>query len=132
MANDRYSGYISRKQTHIHKLAIVLAAAQRDQLLIDKDDLEQADALLTSVEPSMIKVFESVGVVDESKNLANIVAHVRAYTWIDPTSLFNLLRNNITDKDFKNAIKIAVEQGLLEIETRNAKRGLRLPTRTTH
>lgn len=132
MANDRYSGYISRKQTHIHKVAIVLAAAQRDALEVTRDDLEQADALLTSVEPHMIKVFESVGVVDESKNLANIVAHVKAYSWIDPTSLFNLLRNNITEKDFKNAVRIAVEQGLLEVETRAAKRGLRLPNRTTH
>lgn len=124
MANDRYSGYISRKQTHIHKVAIVLAAAQRDQLVVEQSDLEQADALLASIEPHMIKVFESVGVVDESKNMANIIAHVRAYSWIDPTSLFNLLRNNITEKDFKNAVRIAVEQGLVSVEVRNGKRGL--------
>ena len=36
MANDRYSGYLSRKQTHIHKLAIVLAASQRDKLIIEE------------------------------------------------------------------------------------------------
>jgi len=132
MANDRYSGYISRKQTHIHKVAIVLAAAQRDTMVIEKVDLEAADTLLTSIEPSMVKVFESVGVVDESKNMANIIAHVRAYTWIDPTSLFNLLRNNITERDFKNAIRIAVEQGLLTVELRAGKRGLRMPPHTTH
>ena len=62
------SGYISRKQTHIHKLAIVLAAAQRDKLIIEESDLREADALLTTIEPHMIKVFESVGVVDEIKN----------------------------------------------------------------
>lgn len=132
MANDRYSGYISRKQTHIHKVAIVLAAAQRDQLVIEQSDLEEADALLSSIEPHMIKVFESVGVVDESKNVANILAHVRAYTWIEGNTLFNLLRNNMTEKDFKNALRIAVEQSLVSIEVKDGKRGLAIPKHTTH
>ena len=132
MANDRYSGYISRKQTHVHKVAIVLAAAQRDQLVIEQTDLEQADALLASVEPHMIKVFESVGVVDESKHLANILAHVKAYSWIDGNTLFNLLRNNMTEKDFKNALRIAVQQGLLGVVIKEGKQGLSLPKHTTH
>jgi hypothetical protein len=132
MANDRYSGYISRKQTHMHKLAIVLAAAQRDQLLIEKEDLEDADRLLSSIEPHMIKVFESVGVGDESRHIANIIAHVRAYSWIEPTPLFNLLRNNINERDFKNAIRISVEQGLLSVTIQGGKKGLSLPRHTTH
>jgi len=132
MANDRYSGYISRKQTHIHKVALVLAAAQRDQLVIERGDLEEADILLTSIEPDMIKVFESVGVVDESRHVANILAHVRAYQWIDGSTLFNLLRNTVTEKDFKNALRIAVEQGLVVVEVRGARRGLALPRHTTH
>lgn len=132
MANDRYSGYISRKQTHLHKLAMVLAAAQRDQMVIEDTDLQMADTLLTAIEPDMIRVFESVGVVDESKNVANLLAHVRAYTWIEPNTLFNLLRNNMTEKDYKNALRISLEQGLLSIEAREAKRGLTVPKRTTH
>lgn len=133
MANDRYSGYLSRKQSHIHKVAIVLAAAQRDQLVIERPDLEEANALLESVEPHMIKVFESVGVVDESKNVANILAHVRAYQWIDGHTLFNLLRNNLTEKDFKNALRIAVEQRLVIVEVKNGRKGLAVaPKPTTH
>ena len=132
MANDRYSGYLSRKQTHMHKLAIVLAAAQRDQLVIEEQDLKTADTLLAAIEPHMIKVFESVGVVDESKNIANLIAHVKAYQWIEPNSLFNLLRNNITEKDFKNALKISLEQGLIIVDVRGSKRGLAVPKHTTH
>ena len=124
MANDRYSGYLSRKQTHMHKLAIVLAAAQRDQLVIEEADLIEADKLLAIIEPHMIKVFESVGVVDESKHIANILAHVRAYQWIEGNELFTLLRNNTTERDFKNALRIAIEQGLIVVESRNGKRGL--------
>lgn len=131
MADDRYAGYLSRKQTHIHKLAIVLAAAQRDEPLILRDDLIEADALLTSIEPHMIKVFESVGVVDESKHVAQLLAYVRAYKWVGGNDLFNLLRNNITEKDFKNALRIAVEGGLLRVETRNGKSGLVVAAKPT-
>lgn len=132
MANDRYSGYLSRKQTHLHKLAIVLAAAQRDQLIIEESDLFTADTLLSAVEPHMIKVFESVGVVDESKHIANILAHVKAYQWIEPNMLFNLLRNNITERDFKNALKIALEQTLIAVNVRDGKRGLIVNKPTQH
>lgn len=132
MANDRYSGYLSRKQTHMHKLAIILAAAQRDTLVIEREDLVEADALLTAVEPHMIKVFESVGVVDESKNIASILAYVRAHKWIDPTTLYSMLRNNITERDFKNALRIAMEQGLVVVETRGGKRGLTPNAPTKH
>jgi hypothetical protein len=75
----------------------------------------------------MIKVFESVGVVDESKHIASILAHVRAYKWIEGNSLFNLLRNNMTERDFKNALRIAVDQGLICVESRGGKRGLAIP-----
>jgi hypothetical protein len=124
MANERYSGYLSRKQTHMHKLAIVLAAAQRDKLVIEEVDLREADALLSTIEPHMIKVFESVGVVDESRHVAAILSYVRAYNWIEINVLFSLLRNNMTERDFRNAVRIAVEQTLIIPESRNGKRGV--------
>ena len=58
LASDRYGGYIARKQTHMHKIAIVLAASQGDTLVVEKSHLELAEALLTSTEPHMLKVFE--------------------------------------------------------------------------
>ncbi len=119
MGDDRYSGYISRKQTHMHKLAMILAAAQRQTLMITQEDLAESDALLESIEPHMIKVFESVGVVDESKHVASILAYVRAYKWINGQDLFNLMRNNITERDFRNAVRIAVEGALIRVEPRN-------------
>ena len=52
--------------------------------------------------------------------------------WIEGNTLFNLLRNNMTEKDFKNALRIAVEQGLVSIEVKDGKRGLAIPKHTTH
>lgn len=62
--DSRFGGYIARKQTHIHKLAIVLAASQRDELVINRSDLESAAAMVTDLEPEMVKVFSKIGMTE--------------------------------------------------------------------
>lgn len=131
MASDRYSGYISRKQTHIMKLAMVVAAAKRNDLVIGQDDLEEADKLLTLTEPHMTKVFESVGVVDEAKHVAEIVGYVRNYKKITANDLFYLMRNTISERDFKAAVRLSVEGGLLAIVHEDGKRLLALAGKRT-
>ena len=125
MASDRYSAYLARKQTHMHKLAIVLAAAHRDELVIELDDLKQAEMILTDVEPHMMKVFEAIGGVDEAKHVAEIVAYVRAYQWLDAKELYvNFCFNIMSEKDFKQALRLAIESNLLKIGMKDGKRGL--------
>lgn len=132
MASERYSGYISRKQTHIHKIAMVIAAASRDELIIHKDDLIAADLLLTDTEHHMVKVFESIGVVDEAKHVAAIVNYVKNYGFVGAEELFGMVRNSINDRDFRQAVRIAVQGGLLEAQTRDGKRGLVVTKRTVN
>lgn len=131
MVNDRYSPYIARKQTHMHKLAIVLAAARSDKLLIEKEDLQKAEQLLVSIEPHMLKVFEAVGQVDQAKHLAVILAYVRAYKWIEINRLYSLLMNNMAQRDFKEALVIACDQKLVRLETKGLERGVAIVTPPT-
>jgi len=98
VASSRYSGYLARKQTHMHKLAMVLAASQRDNLEITQADLEEAETLLSTTEQSMIKVFESVGLIDEAKHIAEVVQFVRAYQFITARDLYRLCHNIMTKK----------------------------------
>lgn len=130
MASDRYSGYISRKQTHLHKLAIVLAASKRNSLIIEKEDLEEANIILTSVEPHMTKVFESIGIVDDAKHVAEVIAFVRGYKWLTAQELYNYCHNIMSEKDFKSAIRIAVESGKLKVTHREGRSGLEAASST--
>lgn len=130
MASGRYGGYLARKQTHLHKLAMILAAAQRDALTITRDDLIQAETILGSAEASMIKVFESVGVVDEAKHIAELVAFVKAHKWITARDLYRLCYNIMSERDFKQAIKISVDGELLEVVRRGNENGLSPKQRT--
>jgi hypothetical protein len=132
MASGRYGGYLARKQTHLHKLAMILAAAQRDALRIEQSDLELASSILENTEKSMIRVFENVGIVDEAKHVAEIVAMVRVYKWITAQELYRLCYNVMSERDFRQALKIAVEGDLLMVEVRNGVRGVAPHSLTVH
>lgn len=130
MASDRYSGYISRKQTHIHKLAIIVSAVKRSDRVIMLEDLVEANALLEAVEPHMIKVFESVGIVDEARHTAELVAFVRNYGFLTSQDLWKMCMNIMQERDFRQSLRVAVEGGLLQIEYKDGKRGVIITKRS--
>jgi hypothetical protein len=104
---------------------MVLAVAQGDSLIITKEHLEEADKILQSTEASMVKVFENVGVVDEAKHLAEVVAFVRAYGFITVNELYyNNCHNIMQERDFKTAVRHAVDGGLIEVTVKNGVGGL--------
>lgn len=66
--NDpKLEGYKARKQTHIHKLAMVLAASQRDELIITANDLQRAIDIVTDLENQMPQVFRLIGRSGEAR-----------------------------------------------------------------
>lgn len=124
LTSERYSGYLARKQTHLHKVAIVLAAARSSKLIIEKEDLRMADELLRLVEPHMLKVFESIGVVDEAKHVHEILPFVRAHGFLTPDELWQKVMNLMSQRDFEDAVRAAHRGGLLKVGEKNGKRGL--------
>lgn len=127
MASDRYGGYLARKQTHIHKLAIVLSAAKSNNMIISKEDLEEAALLLETTEPHMLKVFESIGVVDEARHMSEILSFVRAHGFLTSDQIWQKVMNIMSQKDFEEALKSAVRGGLVKVEMRNGRPGV-VPT----
>lgn len=63
---DYISNYLSRKQAHLYKLAMILAAARRDDMLIHLEDLQLALTMLDATEADFKKVFSRVGRSEES------------------------------------------------------------------
>ena len=50
LSSDRYGGYLARKQTHLHKFAIILAASKRDARVIEEEDLKEAEQIITGAD----------------------------------------------------------------------------------
>lgn len=59
--DPRLNGYFERKPTHMIKLAMILSAATRDDLLITTEDIKLAMHELEKAEAKMPAVFASVG-----------------------------------------------------------------------
>jgi hypothetical protein len=75
--DDRFGGYLARKQTHIHKLAMVLAASRGDALVITAEHLEVANTMVSALEPDMAMVFSKIGRTDESYHVERLVKYIQ-------------------------------------------------------
>lgn len=124
LSSARFGGYISRKQTHLHKFAIVLAASRRDALVIEEEDLKEAEALLTDLERDMLSVFESIGVVEQRDHVLEIISTVRHCGFLTSRGLWSKCMNMMTLKEFEEAVRAAIHAGKIRLETQNGQQGV--------
>jgi hypothetical protein len=116
MRSDRFDGYIARKQTHLHKLAIVFAAAKRDTLIIEKEDLEEADLAITDIEFDMLKVFNSIGITPAVQNTIEIKNLIRNAKQIEYAHLWRIMSKTVPLKEFMEAIKGLIASNEIELK----------------
>lgn len=114
MASDRYGGYIARKQTHIHKLAIVFAAAQRNERIITLADLQFSERMVTALENDMNRVFQSIGLSDTGKNVRELLVYLRAYKVLPRQELLKFCIVIMSQRDFKDAMETAIAAGYIK------------------
>jgi hypothetical protein len=124
MASERYGGYISRKQAHIHKLSIIVAAAKRSRLVIELEDLLEAEQIITSIEADMSKVFSNIGLVDSARQTNEIVHLVGNFGFLPTKDLWKLCMNSMEFRTFQDNVRAAIEAGQVRAETRDSRPGL--------
>jgi Protein of unknown function (DUF3987) len=73
---EEFAGYFARKQTHAHKLALVLAACQSDEPLVTDEHLGIAVQMLTDLEPDMKFVFSRIGKASTSSAADRLIEFV--------------------------------------------------------
>lgn len=115
LASEKFAGWWARKQTHLHKLAMVLSAAKRDDLRIEKEDLEEALTLVTDLETDMQHVFSSIGVSHSAKVSNEVLTFIRNHKQIKLQDLWKLCFNTTAQKDFSEAIVAARDAGFIKI-----------------
>ncbi len=115
--NDRFAGYLARKQTHMHKLAMVLSASYKNDLVITKQDLETAALITTSLEADMPQVFELIGVQGQAKFSQEVVSIVKGQGEIDQAALFRICFKTMSWQDFQNACLAGVNSKQISATT---------------
>lgn len=129
-SDDRFGGYLARKQTHIHKLAMIIAAACRDELRIDVMDLALANKMVSDLEEDMQKVFAKIGRTDESVQAENLIRYVVAKGPMSFETAYKFIHLKFPDvKDFEGILHGAIRAGLLEMTNAGGAIVLKGPTK---
>lgn len=132
---DRFGGYIARKQTHIHKLAMVLSISQSDSLIITDEHLKVADQMVTDLEPDMQFVFSKIGRSDASLHAERLIAFVQAKGECAFQDAYRHVHNHFSSmRDFEDVLSGIVRAGYLKLTSKNGmptlSPGIPLPTAT--
>lgn len=116
LANARFEGYRARKQTHLHKLAIVVAASKSNDLVITSGDLKTAANMVTLLETDMLKVFESIGATEESKHTMDLVNILYIFgKQMKQDELFLRVSNHMTLDDFTKATTAGIKSNYFKV-----------------
>lgn len=111
---DQFGGYLARKQTHIHKLAMVLSAAQDDSRIITPDLLELAANLTTGLEADMNMVFSKIGQNEITRLAGQLVEIVlREGGKITSQQLYSQVFRTASYNDFSEALQSCISAGEL-------------------
>lgn len=115
--DDRFGGYIARKQTHIHKLSMILAASTRDELEITIDDLQTANDMVTILEEAMPKVFGKIGRSDASMQTERFLAYVSKRGAVKYTEAYRFIHAYFpSNKEFEDMLAGLLKAGYLEMK----------------
>lgn len=101
-------GFYSRVQGHIHKLAMVLSLAERDDLSIDKETLIRAERIIQEAEASRVAVLASVGQTRESK----VVADIRRILFHTPEVTAQFIWHRLSARADQRTIESALRTGI--------------------
>jgi hypothetical protein len=114
LRDDRFGGYLARKQTHIHKLAMVLSAARSGDMQITVDDLFLATEALNLLEEDMPKVFAKIGKSEESIQTDRFVNFVLRQKEVPYMNAYSYVHSAFpTLRDFEGIVQGAIKAGLI-------------------
>jgi hypothetical protein len=115
--DERFGGYIARKQTHIHKLAMILSAAKRDDLTIQVEDLSVANDMVSDLELDMPKVFSRIGRSPAAAAAERMLNYVRKRGKMPLTEAYSHVQSAFPDsREFDGVLMGLVKAGQLRME----------------
>jgi hypothetical protein len=115
--DDRFGGYVARKQTHIHKLAMVLAASSSDELCITDEHLAIADQMVTDLEPDMQFVFSKIGKSETALYAERLIWFVHSKGKVPYTEAYRYVHSHFPSmRDFEDVLTGCVRAGYLKLE----------------
>jgi len=123
-------GYAARKQTHLFKTAMIIAASQRDERVITLEDLQLSMMMLADVEETIGKVFSRIGRTETSLQAEKFIQFVLRRGGVAYDEAYRMVYTHFTDfRDFEGIVSGAIRSGQLVLEQKADKFWLRAANR---
>lgn len=118
LSEDQYYGWISRKQSHVHKLAMVMAAAQSSELVINLRVFRAAERLISAIEPDIERIFSTIHNSRAQEGSSRLLAIVRQRGPILKGTLYRLLfiSNYMNVREFEESLDSARTAGFIALK----------------
>lgn len=116
MDDQMLEGYAARKQTHLHKVAMILSASRGSSLCITLEDLQLANVMLLDIEKDMHKVFSRIGRTEDSMQAERFIEFIQRKGTISYTDAYKMIHIYFPDfRDFEGILDGAVRSGQVQI-----------------
>jgi hypothetical protein len=123
------SGFLVRKQVHLHKLAMVISAARYKLPLVDVAEMEEAERQLSALDVDTQKVFGYVGQNRVTTAAREIVEAVEKFGAIERRMLYRRqFFRTMSSNEFNEAIQSALQAELI-IESDGVAKPVLMPRR---
>lgn len=111
-------GYIARKQTLVHKVAMVLSVSLGNSLVITRETLERAAALITELEEYMPMVYSKIGMKEGANASQQVLAFLERFGGKAPfVLLYRYMHKHYPDPDDFDKILIGmVDAGYITLD----------------
>lgn len=119
MDDRMIEGYAARKQTHLHKTAMILSASRRDDRVIERAELELANVMLEDLEQDMPKVFSRIGRSEQSLQSERFIDFIsrKGKSGIPYEEAYRQIHAAFPDfRDFEGIVSGAIRSGQIELK----------------
>jgi hypothetical protein len=114
--DDRFSGYLARKQTHIHKTAMCIAASVHDDMVISQGDLEKANEAVSDLERDMVKVFARIGRTQTSVQAERLIRFIQKRGRVPYSAAYQFIHSAFPSaRNFEDVVAGARNAGYIQV-----------------
>lgn len=129
--NERFAAYVARKQTHMHKLAMILSASESNSMLITCDHMQTADNMLADLEPDLEFVFNKIGKTSISVYTEKVVQFVHSHGVCSYAEAYRAVHSHFPSmREFEDVMAGCIRAGYVKMEngTQTLRAGVPLPS----
>jgi hypothetical protein len=109
------SGYASRRNIHLLKIAVILAACDTFSLQVDQTHVEKANFCLESIEPRLDMLMKVITTSEKGKNIDFVRNIVHQEGEVTRTELMYKVRHKMNTEDLSSITKTLANSGEITI-----------------